>query len=45
MIGIDVHVIGERETGNETYTLNLTRALLAAAPERTFGLFTPHPAR
>ena len=45
MIALDVHVIGEHETGNETYTLNLARALLACAPERTFGLFTPHPER
>ena len=43
MIALDVHVLGEHETGNETYTLNLTRALLAAAPDRQFGLFTPHP--
>jgi glycosyltransferase involved in cell wall biosynthesis len=27
-IAIDAHVVGERETGNETYTLNLIRALL-----------------
>ena len=45
MIALDVHVIGERETGNETYTLNLTRALLAQAGERSFGLFTPNPDR
>ena len=45
MIALDVHVIGERETGNETYTLNLARNLLAAAPDTRFGLFTPHPER
>lgn len=45
MIALDVHVIGERETGNETYTLNLARALIAAAPERRFALLTPHPER
>ena len=28
-IAIDAHMVGERETGNETYTLNLVRALLA----------------
>lgn len=27
-IAIDAHMIGERETGNETYTLNLIRGLL-----------------
>ncbi|HSN76654.1 MAG TPA: glycosyltransferase family 1 protein [Anaerolineae bacterium] len=27
-IAIDAHMVGERETGNETYTLNLARALL-----------------
>jgi glycosyltransferase involved in cell wall biosynthesis len=30
-IAIDAHMIGERETGNETYTLNLIRALLEVA--------------
>jgi glycosyltransferase involved in cell wall biosynthesis len=27
-IAIDAHMVGEQETGNETYTLNLARALL-----------------
>jgi glycosyltransferase involved in cell wall biosynthesis len=27
-IAIDAHMVGERETGNETYTLNLARGLL-----------------
>jgi len=43
MIALDVHVIGERETGNELYTLNLVRGLLTVAPDRTFALLTPHP--
>ncbi len=43
MIALDVHVIGERETGNELYTLNLVRGLLRVAPDRTFALLTPHP--
>lgn len=43
MIALDVHCIGEKETGNEVYTLNLARALLEAAPERRFLLLTPHP--
>lgn len=45
MIALDVHVIGGQETGNETYTLNLTRALLKVAPDRVFALLTPHPER
>jgi len=42
-IAIDVHMVGERETGNETYTLNLVRHLLALDQENTYGLITPHP--
>ena len=34
-IAIDAHMVGERETGNETYTLSLIRALLALPPEQT----------
>ncbi len=30
-IAIDAHMVGEQETGNETYTLNLIRALLRVA--------------
>jgi glycosyltransferase involved in cell wall biosynthesis len=30
-IAIDAHMVGERETGNETYTLNLIRGLLRVA--------------
>jgi len=45
MIALDVHVIGERETGNETYMLNLVRGLLTVAPDRCFALLTPHPER
>lgn len=44
-IAIDVHMVGERETGNETYTLNLVRHLLEADQENTYGLLTPHPER
>lgn len=32
-IGIDAHFIGNQETGNETYTLNLIRSLAAVDPE------------
>ncbi len=42
-------MVGERETGNETYTLNLVRALLALPDAVThplsFSLYTTHPAR
>ncbi|MBC8254193.1 MAG: glycosyltransferase family 4 protein, partial [Ardenticatenia bacterium] len=48
-IAIDAHMVGERETGNETYTLNLVRALLAlpleARSEVEFLLYTTHPER
>ena len=38
LIAIDAHMVGERETGNETYTLNLIQALLriSAAIPRAF---------
>jgi glycosyltransferase involved in cell wall biosynthesis len=46
-IAIDAHMVGERETGNETYTLNLVRAL-TAHPAIQRGnhqllLYTTHP--
>ena len=48
-IAIDAHMVGERETGNETYTLNLVRALIAhPAVERGESeilLYTTHPDR
>ncbi|NLE75932.1 MAG: glycosyltransferase family 4 protein [Chloroflexi bacterium] len=44
-IAIDVHMVGERETGNETYTLNLVRHLLELDTSHRFGLLTPHPER
>ena len=37
-IAIDAHMVGERETGNETYTLSLIRALLALPPDERRGL-------
>lgn len=42
-IAIDAHMIGERETGNETYTLNLIRGLLAQDDENQYLLYTTHP--
>jgi len=44
-IAIDVHMVGERETGNETYTLNLVHHLLELDPTHQYGLITPHPER
>jgi hypothetical protein len=48
-IAIDAHMVGERETGNETYTLNLIRGLLAQpAVQRgdvELVLYATHPAR
>ena len=48
-IAIDAHMVGERETGNETYTLSLIRALLALPPEERRGadfvLYATHPER
>jgi glycosyltransferase involved in cell wall biosynthesis len=48
-IAFDAHMVGERETGNETYALNLVRALLALPPEARSGiefiLYATHPER
>jgi glycosyltransferase involved in cell wall biosynthesis len=35
-IGIDAHMIGDRETGNETYIINLVNSLVRIAPENTY---------
>lgn len=43
-IGIDVHMVGERETGNETYVVNLLRALLAREDAVQYIPLTPNPA-
>lgn len=43
-IGIDAHMVGERETGNETYVLNLLRALLAREDGHEYLALTPRPA-
>lgn len=43
-VGIDIHCVGYRQTGNETYTLNLARHLPAAAGvEYRFYHTTPEP--
>lgn len=44
-VGLDVHMIGERETGNETYAVNLLRALLAREDGSTYLPLTPYPER
>ncbi|PKO20685.1 MAG: glycosyltransferase family 1 protein [Chloroflexi bacterium HGW-Chloroflexi-1] len=48
-VAFDAHMVGERETGNETYALNLVRALLALPPEARSGieliLYATHPER
>ncbi|HYM95856.1 MAG TPA: glycosyltransferase family 1 protein [Candidatus Sulfotelmatobacter sp.] len=44
-IAVDAHVIGEQETGNETYTRNLLRALAQDPGGDAYQLLTPHPDR
>lgn len=41
---IDAHMVGERETGNETYTLNLVKSLLDQFPQHTYHILTSHRA-
>lgn len=40
---IDAHMVGERETGNERYTLNLVRALRALELPAEFVVAAAHP--
>lgn len=42
-IGIDAHMVGARETGNETYIVNLLRELLAMDGEDRYIPLTPFP--
>lgn len=42
-IGIDAHMVGARETGNETYIVNLLRELLAVDGEDRYLPLTPFP--
>ena len=44
-VAFDAHVIGERESGNETYAVNLLRALANAPNGDTYQVLTPHPDR
>jgi len=41
---IDAHMLGERETGNETYVANLIRGLHACRTDESFLLATTNPA-
>ena len=44
-IAIDAHMVGERETGNESYTVNLLRGLAATDSGDIIQVLTPHPGR
>lgn len=41
-VAIDAHMVGERETGNETYILNLIRGLMAIDATSQYLLYSPH---
>jgi glycosyltransferase involved in cell wall biosynthesis len=42
-VAIDAHMVGERETGNETYIVNLVRGLAALDTRTRYLLYSPHP--
>jgi glycosyltransferase involved in cell wall biosynthesis len=44
-VAIDAHVVGERESGNETYVVNLLRALADEPGDNSYQVLTPHPDR
>jgi len=44
-IAIDGHMVGQRETGNESYVVNLLRGLAAAPGKDSFQVLTPDPRR
>jgi glycosyltransferase involved in cell wall biosynthesis len=44
-VAIDAHMVGERETGNETYVVNLLRGLAELPGDDRFSVLTPHPDR
>ena len=44
-VAFDAHMVGERESGNETYAVNLVRALAADPGGNTYQVLTPHPDR
>src|SRR5450759_5930912 len=41
-IAFDAHMVGERETGNESYAVNLLRALTSGWPDDTYQVLTPN---
>jgi glycosyltransferase involved in cell wall biosynthesis len=44
-VAFDAHVVGERESGNETYAINLLRALVNDPGGNAYQVLTPHPDR
>jgi glycosyltransferase involved in cell wall biosynthesis len=42
-VALDAHMVGEQETGNETYVLNLICGLAATDTETPYVLYSPHP--
>jgi glycosyltransferase involved in cell wall biosynthesis len=44
-IAVDAHMVGERETGNETYTVNLLRGLAQQPAADRYLCLSPHPSR
>lgn len=44
-VAFDAHVVGERESGNETYAVNLLRALVNDPKGNAYQVLTPHPDR
>jgi glycosyltransferase involved in cell wall biosynthesis len=44
-IAVDAHMVGERETGNETYTVNLLRGLAQQPGADRYLCLSPHPSR
>ncbi|TMB93175.1 MAG: glycosyltransferase family 4 protein, partial [Chloroflexi bacterium] len=44
-VAFDAHVVGEQESGNETYAVNLLRALVNDPGGNSYQLLTPHPDR
>jgi glycosyltransferase involved in cell wall biosynthesis len=44
-IAVDAHMVGERETGNETYTVNLLRGLAQQPGSDRYLCLSPHPSR
>lgn len=43
-VALDVHMVGERESGNETYVLNLIEGLKQLGAKTSYLLYSPDPA-